>query len=234
MTVQDIMSRVSTLYNDTDYVRVSTSMYLDFLDDALTQLVLARPDANSKVVVMQLDPGTKQTFPEDMLTLIDVYRNRGQDGITNGPPIWQVNRKDMDYFANWHADSAVEPTAVTEYAYDSKTNKLFWVSPAPGATTPIFIEFAYSYMFPQFSSLTWARALTQAIPCDESFSGAVVSYMLYRLYSTDSASTKDKAVADAYKADFYTQLGLEYKASTALNPEVGDSIVINTSTAKGA
>ena len=228
MTIQDIMDRVSLLYNDLDYARVTQSMYLKFLDDALMQLVMARPDSNSKVVVMQLDPGTKQTFPADMLTLIDVYRNRGQDGVTNGPPIWQVNRKDLDYFANWHTDGAVEPTAITEYAYDSKTNKLFWVSPTPGPTVPIFIELSYSFAFPTFAELEWDRAVDQALPCDDSFAGAVIAYMLYKLYSTDSASKQDKAIADAYKADFYNQLGLEYKASTALNPEVGDTVVVNT------
>lgn len=229
MTIQDIMDRVSLLYNDTTYDRVSKDMYLKFLDDALMQLVMVRPDANSKVVVMQLDPGTKQTFPADMLTLIDVYRNRGQDGITDGPPIWEVNRKDLDYFMNWHTPSVVEPTSITEYAYDPKTSKLFWVSPSPGAYTPIFIELSYSYAFPTFAVLEWERALTQAIPCDESFSGAVSAYILYRLYSTDTASKTDKVMADAYKAEFYNQAGVEAKASSSMTPVVGDTV--NTTTA---
>lgn len=224
MIVQDIMDRVSLLYNDTTYDRVEKDMYLKFLDDALMQLVMVRPDANSKVVVVQLVPGTKQTFPAEMLTLIDVYRNRGQDGTTDGPPIWEVNRKDLDYFMNWHTPPAVDPTAITEYAYDPKTSKLFWVSPSPGVVTPIYIELAYSYAFAPFAAQGWTTAVTQDIPCDESFSGAVAAYILYRLYSTDTASKTDKVMADAYKAEFYNQAGVEAKASSTMTPVVGDTV----------
>jgi hypothetical protein len=225
MVIKDIMDRVATLYNDADYERVSQTRYINFLDDAFQQLVIARPDSHAKTMVMQLDPGTKQTLPGDMLALIDIYRNMGQDGVTDGPPIWQVNRKDLDYFADWHTAPAVDPTAISEYAYDTKTSKLFWVSPAPGTFTPIFIELAYSYSFPIFSNLTWDRAITQTVPCDDTFVGAIIAYMLYRLYSTDTASAKDKALAESYKADFYNQLGIEYKSVSTLGPRVGDTIV---------
>lgn len=228
MTIQDIMDRVVLLYNDTDYARITQNMYLKFLDDALLQLVTLRPDTNSRIVVMQLDPGTRQTFPADMLTLIDIYRNRGQDGVTNGPPIWKVNRKDLDYFSNWHADAAVDPTTIDEYAYDTKDNKTFWVSPSPGESTPIFIELSYSYTFPTFASLSWERAVGQVLPCDESFANAVVSYMLYKLYSTDTASKTDKALADSYKTDFYSQIGNEAATNAMFLTVVGDTPIPGT------
>jgi len=225
MIIKDIMDRVATLYNDADHERVSQTRYINFLDDAFQQLVIARPDSHAKTAVIQLASGTKQTLPVDMLALIDVYRNMGQDGLTDGPPIWQVNRKDLDYFADWHAAPAVEPTAISEYAYDMKTSKLFWVSPAPGATTPIYIELAYSYPFTTFSTMVWDAALLQTVPCEDTFVGAIIAYMLYRLYSTDTASVKDKALAESYKADFYNQLGIEYKSVSTLGPRVGDTVV---------
>ena len=229
MTVNDIMDRVSTLYNDADFARVTQTMYLKFLDDALMQLVMARPDAHLKTVVVQLDPGTQQRLPEDCISLIDIFRNMGQDGVTQGRPVWQVNRKDMDYFSNWHATDplAPEPTEITEFAYEKKNAKIYWVSPAPGATTPIFVELMYSFAFPPYATLNWADAITQTVPCDDVFMGAVCSYMLYLLYNTDAASKMDKTIGESYKSDFYNQLGLEYKASTINMPQPGDTVNIN-------
>lgn len=232
MIVKDIMDRVSTLYNDTDYVRVTKEMYLKFLDDALMQLVLARPDSHLKTVVLQLDPGTKQAIPAEAITLVDLYRNKGQDAISNGPPVWQVNRKDLDYFVNWHSDALPEPTAITEYAYEMKNPKTYWVSPPPGATVQIFVELAYSYAFPPYATLDWETAITQSINCDDTFSGAISSYLLYLLYSTDTASKVDRTVADAYKADFYNQLGLEYKATMLNIPAPGDTVNITVQEGK--
>lgn len=225
MTVADLMERVAMLYNDSDYARVGQDMYLKFLDDALMQLVMVRPDAHLKTAVVQLDAGTKQELPDDCISLIDIFRNMGQDGLTDGRPCWQVVRKDMDYFADWHASPAEDPTEITEFAYDTKNAKTFWVSPAPGAGTDIYIEIMYSYPFEPFSAETWEEALTMDIPCDEVFCGAVISYMLYLLYSTDSSSKTDKVVGETYKADFYNQLGLEYKAISTAIPMPGDAVV---------
>ena len=223
MTVQDIMDRVSTLYNDISFDRVSEQMYLKFLDDALNQLVMSRPDAHVYTDVVQLVAGTRQKLPDEALSLIDIYRNMGADGLTQGSPVWQVNRKDLDYFSNWHTAPAVEPTEITEFAYDPRSNKTFWVSPAPGETVVINIEMEYSRAFPQYSALGWDAAVSEGIPCDETFRGPICSYMLYLLYSTDGASRQDKDVAEKYRTDFYNALGIEMKAGTVNNPMTGDA-----------
>lgn len=225
MTVLEIMNRVSTLYNDTTYDRVSQEMYLRFLDDALNQLVLVRPDAHVKVSSVQLATGTRQTVPADCLALIDIYRNKGALGTTDGAPIWQVNRKDLDYFADWHTAPTVAPTEITEYSYDPKYPDIYWVSPAVAATPNIFVEMAYSYPFTSYAAQGWATAIGQTIPCHETFKGPICSYMLYLLYSTDSSSELDKTVAESYRVDFYNALGIEIKASTAAAPVPGDTTV---------
>lgn len=232
MTVQDVMDRVSILYNDADFERVSTDMYLKFLDDALLQLVLARPDSHIKTAVVQLDSGTRQTLPAEAFSLIDIYRNKGTAGYTDGSPIWQVNRKDLDYFADWHATPTVAPTEVTEFSYDVKSPKTYWVSPAPVAGTNIFVEMDYSYAFTTYAGMAWNTALTQVIDCDDVFLGPIVSYMLYLLYNTDAASQYDKSTAEQYKQTFYNQLGLEYKASVITTPVPGDTIQVNVQEGK--
>ena len=49
MKVKDILDRVTTLYNDTEYIRVPESHYFKFIDDALSIIVMIRPDAHVKI-----------------------------------------------------------------------------------------------------------------------------------------------------------------------------------------
>ena len=104
MKVKDIINRVILLYHDEDYVRMTEQQYLRFLDDALLQLILARPDAHEKREVVKLATGARQNLPVDAYTLIDVYLNKTYIADINtyldGKPIYQVARKDLDYFNN--------------------------------------------------------------------------------------------------------------------------------------
>jgi hypothetical protein len=234
MTVQDIMDRVSTLYNDTSFARVSQTMYLKFLDDSLSQLVLARPDAHYKISNVLLSAGTKQTVPADCITLMDIYRNRGADGTSNGAPVWQVNRKDLDYFSNWHGDPTTVTTEITEFAYDSKFPNTYWVSPPPVLAQPVYVEMAYSYPFTSYAAMGWTSAVGQTIDTQETFKNPICAYMLYLLYSTDSSSKYDKDVAEKYRTDFYNALGLEMKAGSLNAPTPGEVTVTQTATSGGS
>lgn len=222
MIVQDIMDKVSTLYNDTDYVRVSKAMYLKFLDDALTQLVAVRPDAHYKEASVQLSAGTKQSVPADCLVLLDVIRNKGAAGTTDGAPVWQIKKKDVDYFSNWHAAAAVAPTAITEFAFDPKFPNTYWVSPPPAAGSLFYIELAYSYPFTKLASAVWATALATTIDTAETFLNPICDYILYSLYSLDTSSKNDKLIADSYLKSFYNSLGIDTQVGDKNAPEVGE------------
>ena len=76
MKVKDILDRVTTLYNDAEYIRVPESSYLKFLDDALNMLLLLRPDCHIKSDVVKLNKGTRQNLPSEGRALIDLYLNK--------------------------------------------------------------------------------------------------------------------------------------------------------------
>ncbi|KYC52200.1 MAG: hypothetical protein AMQ22_00927 [Candidatus Methanofastidiosum methylothiophilum] len=223
MTVKDIMDRVSMLYNDAGYDRVPQETYLKFLDDTLSQLVLSRPDSHVMTDIVLLDSDTRQELPKNAQTLICIYRNMGNDGITKGAPVWQVNRKDLDYFSDWHTDTGPAPTAITEYAYDPKSPRIFWVSPSPQPGTNIYVEMDYSIPFDKYSDLDWNDAIQEVIPVDDVFINPICNYMLFLLYSTDAASKNDKITADQYRRAFYADLGLEQKAMLVSMPFPGNT-----------
>ncbi len=231
MLVKDILERVTTLYNDQDYVRVTPVQYLQFLDDAINQVILSRPDAHVKTAIVQLVKGTRQSIPTEGYSLIDIYMNKipaGGGTYDNGAPVFQVDREDLDYFTDWHSMPS-DPTEISEFAYDSRSPRTYWVSPPVGNTT-VHIEMDYSYGCPEYAKMTeeFEDIGALEIPMPDVFKNAIVAYVLFLLYSTDSTSVNDRQVAQRYEQIFYQALGLEYKASIIVMPKIMDVDPVQT------
>lgn len=235
MRVRDVIERVTTLYNDKDYVRVTQREYFKFLDDAVRQLILSRPDAHVAHEVVRLSQGTQQTIPSEGYTLIDIYMNKkavvDEQGVTtyqNYRPVWQVERKDLDYFDNWQDPDFAGVDYINEFAYDVRSPRVFWVVPFVG-TTPVYVEMDYSYGVPQYGtmdSIAVEDIMDMEIPdIVDTFLNPIVSYMLSLLYSTDSTSMVDREVAQRYEASFYNALGLEFNAVEIVKPKIEDAEV---------
>lgn len=226
MKVIDILERVTTLYNDKEYVRVPESHYLKFLDDALNQLVLSRPDAHVKTEVVKLKQGTRQEIPADGYTLIEIYMNKKkeEEEYSNYYPIAHVQREDLDYFSNWQSyKKKSSKDYIDEFAYDQRSPRVFWVNPFVGEQD-VYVEMDYSYGFTKYGELpqdedgTWTTVEQMDIDVSDVFMGPIVSYMLYLLYSTDSTSQRDMSIATANQQAFYQALGVEYQATQQAIP----------------
>lgn len=228
MRVIDILDRVTDLYNDKEYWRLDERGYLRFLDDAINQLILSRPDANTVRSVVQLEQGTQQTIPDNGYAFIDIYMNKklNDDGTySNYRPVWQVQRQDLDYFDNWQGvTKAPNVDYINEFAYDPRSPRVFWVTPYVGET-PVFVEMDYSCGINKYATMADPlKDIEQMeIPISEVFKGPIISYILYLLYSTDSTSVVDRQVASQYEASFYQGLQLEYNAINIVNPKVEDA-----------
>lgn len=243
MKVIDILDRVTTLYNDKEYVRVPESHYLKFLDDALNQLVLSRPDAHVKTEVVKLKKGTRQEIPSAGYTLIEIYMNKkldkaeeityDKDGnvvdvipaiYSNYYPVAHVQREDLDYFSNWQSGtSSVSKDYINEFSFDIRTPRMFWVNPFVN-NKDVYVEMDYSYGFTKYGEMeqdddgTWKTVEQMDVDTSEVFLGPIVSYMLYLLYSTDSTSQVDRQNAASYQQAFYQALGIEYQANQQTIP----------------
>lgn len=223
MRVKDIISRVTLMYHDETYSRITQTQYLQLLDDAIMQLVLTRPDSHEKRTVIQLEPGARQELPTEAFVLTDIYNNKTKlsaDSYADGRPVFQVARKNLDYFSNWYgADTAI--VGINEFAYDNRTPRYFWVNP-PVGDTPVYVEIAYSYQVPQYADLTdsFDAVMDMELPISNVFRMALINYLLYLLYSTDSTSQADRAIAQDYLKSFYTGLQLEYQTEVTAIPRI--------------
>lgn len=225
MKVKDILDRVTTLYNDVEYIRVPESSYLKFLDDALNMLLLLRPDCHIKSDVVKLNKGTRQNLPSEGRALIDLYLNKlpilDSDGVTikeyiNHYPIVQVRRDDLDYFSNWQYQiGAISKDYISEFAYESKNPRMFWVNP-PVNEKDVYVEMDYSYEFPVYSAMN--DAINTELDLQDHWMGPICAYMLYLLYSIDSTSTIDRQIAASYLQSFYQSVSAESTSTTAVKP----------------
>lgn len=225
MTVKDIIDRVLLLYHDEAYLRVQKQQYLQLLDDAILQTILVRPDAHEKRETLQLKPGPRQELPAGAYALIDVYNNKmpisGFDEALDGKPIYQVARKDLDYYNNWYVNESTR-TEVDEFAFDIRSPKKFWVNPPVPMGRDVYVEVGYSYEHLKYSTLEtdYDSVLLLELDISEEFRTAIINYMLYLLYSTDSTSELDRQIAQDYLNAFYQTLGVISKATLDGAPHV--------------
>lgn len=226
MKVKDILDRVTTLYNDLEYIRVPESHYLKFLDDALNQLVLSRPDSHVKNEIVKLVKGTRQELPNLGYTLIDIYMNkrRHEDGTyTNYRPVTHVKREDMDHFSDWQSPIFASYDHINEFAYDPKSPRIYWVSPIVG-DKDVYVEMDYSYGFTKYGEMDVKEAREKEIDVSEVFMGPIISYMLYLLYSTDSTSVNDRQIAAQYLQAFFQSISAEYSANQMVIPKADGNL----------
>jgi hypothetical protein len=158
--VREFFRRVSTQLQDLDaqagqFYRFKQSMLVDATNDGQRVLAKYLPSSCSRVDVIKLVPGTKQSIelitaarikPSDGSTAVDMHgnrlislpiRNMGANGLTPGRAIRPGSRAVLDAISpNWHTEVG---TAVREVIYDPQTPKYFWVYPGVG-TTDVWLD----------------------------------------------------------------------------------------------
>lgn len=221
MKVKDIIDRVTLLYHDLDYRRINQKQYLLLLDDAILETINVRPDSHEKHEVIKLKSGPRQRIPEDGYTLIDVYANKYYiqelDTYYEGKPVFQVARKDLDYLYNWYT-SVEDIHYINEFAFDVRTPRDFWVNPPVNSNRDVYVEIGYSYRHPEFSAIDlevvpFKDVMELPIELADEFRNALIMYVLYKLFSTDSTSNNDVQLAAQYLQNFYNALKVDYSSS---------------------
>ena len=217
--VQDIIDRVTDLLLDKDRsdddARWTTAELLRWINDSRMAILTRRPVACSKIATFTLLAGTYQAIPADGTQLLDVIRNMGMDGNTPGRSIRRTDRQNVDDFdLNWHA--ATQSAEISQFTYDDRTPKNFFVVPPAIAGTKIMASYA---------------AIPPAItlPADNldislEYIDAVVNYVCFRAKSKDSEYA-NAAEASAFYGAFNDALGQTQQGQTANSPnQVGNSV----------
>lgn len=176
---------------------------VDFLNAAIRQAALVRPDITAKTTSVQLVQGTKQTIPPDGAMLMSAIRNMGTNGTTPGKPIFATGKESLAAYSWTYAGSEID-----FYHYDPLVDKkTYYTLPGVGATTR-WIEIAYSV------NVGTVSASADEIPIPEVYSAALEHMMLYHILSGDS-SASNAALARMHYEAFYMAIGADAAAIKA-------------------
>ena len=204
--VKEILDRASIVLQDPGFVRWSKSEMLDWVSEA--QIAIARtPGAYSKVKVVQLVEGTKQTIPADGWSLLTVTRNfSGEDALT---PIRLVTRSLLDACVpDWHM--SYRRPLVENYTYDDRFPREFFVYPPNDGSGEV--EMIYMGIPAEVTSES------QELELDDTFFPALLSYVLFRAFSKESDYAPGAQSATQYFQAYNTELTAALQARGATTP----------------
>lgn len=219
ITAQDIITEARDTLNDPGDVRWSEGNMLDYINAAVKQVALVRPDAVSFVDVVQLVPGTRQAIPVDGLRLLDVIRNMGSDGSTPSSAIRSAKREYLDLVVpGWH--SAAGAIAVKTFTYDTDTPRDFYVFPPVTDTQQVHVEMSYSRLPAEVTQPA------DVISLDDVYEGPLTDWVLYLAYRKDISSAVSQAESRGYRQAFYASLGVKMEADKRAAPPESDGVKI--------
>ncbi len=217
--VQDILDRVTDLLLDKDraddQARWTDTELIRWINDSRMAIITRKPSACSKIATVPLVAGSHQQVPANGVQLMDVICNMGLTGDKPGRSIRRTDRQNLDD-DDLYWQSSTPKAEISQFTYDDRTPKDFFVWPPAVDGTQIKISYA-------------AIPATVTAPSDSLDIGlevldAVVNYVAYRAKSKDSQFANAAEAAGFYGA-FGDALGMQTQTQAAASPnQPGNSV----------
>lgn len=238
--VKDVLYRVSVQLHDISpqFTRWTQRELVSALNDGCKAIAKYLPSSCARVDAIKLAPGTKQSLdlilaanilPGDGSNpanvagnyLQSIVRNMGTNGQTPGNAVRIADREVLDVNApNWHTATGA---AVSQYMFDPRTPKVFYVYPGVPSNTNVWVEASY-LADPVEVSAGGNYAMdgtdTTVIPVDDKYVDDLVNYILARAYMKDAEFANNAAQAAAATQLFTGSLNAQVAAVTGVNPNL--------------
>ncbi len=213
ITGQSLITTALTLLLDPSGVRWTRTELLGYLNQGQREAVIHRPEVCTKNTSQLLAPSTtKQSLPDEAVSLVDVVRNMGVDGTVSGRAIRLVSRDLLDLqVPNWHS-MANTTGDIRHYMFDPRDPKHYYIYPKAPATA-WYVELVYS------ANPVNTNDSGAVIGMDDIYANALVDYMLYRAYSKDSEYASPTLAAAHYET-FLRALGAKTASDIQRNPNL--------------
>lgn len=214
ISAQSIIRRCVETLQDSTSIRWPISELVRYLNDGQREVLVYRPDAMVTNATVNCTAGSRQALPTNGAKLIRVVRN----AAGNRRAIRLTNGEILDaQTPGWHGLPGV--TEILHYTYDPRDPKVFYVYPP--ATTAAALDLVYSaypsdIQEPADGSLF--TAVTGNINLPDIYGNVLQDYILYRAYNKDSEYAGNAARSQAHYAAFANNLGIEIKATVAVQP----------------
>ena len=238
--VKDVLYRVSSQLHDISpqFTRWTQRELVSWLNDGQKAIAKYMPSSCSRVDTVKLTPGTRQsietilaanlitgdgTSPAQVLGnyLQSVIRNMGSAGTAPGNAVRLADREVLDVNApDWHTKTA---TTVSQYVFDPRTPKTFYVSPGIPASPAVWVEISYLASPVEIStggSYGMDGVDSTKISVDDRYVDDLVNYILARAYMKDAEFANNASQAAAATQLFTGSINAQVAALTGVNPNL--------------
>ncbi|SAK62632.1 hypothetical protein AWB76_03283 [Caballeronia temeraria] len=204
-TVGDLALEVAALLNDAEsgyeFIRWTEAELIEYANDGAAQVASLRPDDFASSQELTLQPGARQTLPNDATHFYRVDGTLDQYGGVVGMPSatdYGATRIAASYFDDL-ACAACRSGAYTvrSFSFDPTSSRSFFVDPPVPAGKPVKIMVTYA------AALARAQA-DDPLPLPERYHNAVIEWMLYRAFSKDTESASAASHAQEHFGAFNT------------------------------
>lgn len=230
LTAQSIIKRAGQILQDSTNIRWNADELVRWLNDGQREIVLYRPDSNSKRATnCLLAADTRQDLNSIAAVLaagtpaklIDIVRNT----IGTKRAVRQVAREILDSQSpGWHG---MTPAAeILHFTFDQLDPRAFYVyPPANGTTTSIEIIFsAYPTDVAEPAAGSEYTAVTGNIGISDIYGNALLDYVMYRAYMKDADFAGNPQRAMSHYSAMATSLGVELKGTMMASPNSGAAV----------
>jgi len=205
-----VIDRLRVILNDADEVGWTDDELILWINDGCRFIALLRPDAAVVNASMSLAAGSKQSIAAltpPGLRLLDVIR-----AVASGRAIRLVDRERLDtVMPSWHAATAGVPT---NYTFDNRDPKTFYVYPPAAASTQV--EIVYSRVPVE---VTAGNVSSQDLSLDDVFMDPLLNYVLHRAYGKDADHAKNAALSAGYRQLAEMLLQGKSKSDAVFSPD---------------
>lgn len=196
MLVKEIIDRVARDVVDLRHVRWTRAELLDFMNDAMSAILIRRPDLSRTTKSLKITTNTV-TLPDDAYQILAVNH------INNIAAQYVDINKLNQLYPDWRTQTD-EPHSWTRNEMDETTLFVF-----PGPAAEATIEIVYS------RNLNVTDEADAVFPLPDLYEGVVVDFMMYRAYNKDGQNASESNKAALHFQSFATALGDKAAADSA-------------------
>lgn len=240
--VRDVLEQVSRHLTDfaPQFERWTQFEELSYLNDGQRAIAKYLPVACSRIDSIKLSPGTRQSIglipaasviPGDGSAAAEIHGNAvlavshlmGPDGATPGRALRIVDRDVLDASQpGWHIVAANSSATPTQYTFDPRNPKAFYVCPGVPSSAPLWAEVSYLADPISIPDGNYAAdsGSTVKLSIDDKYADDLVNYMLARSYMKESEFAANANLSASHTNLFTSSINAQAEALTGVNPNL--------------
>ena len=182
-----------------------------YINDGMREVAMHRPDSAAKEVEIVLAASSRQAIGDGYVRLIEVIKNAPPNG---NRAIRVTQRDDLDrWVPDWHSVTGNTTMGITNYVYDERDPRAFWVYPKPAAADSWKVR-AVCTKLP-----TVVTAADDDLDTHDIYMNPLLNYVLFRALTRDMEGNAYNRGVGFYN-QFADAMGIKIQADMMVSPNV--------------